>query len=246
MNASVSIITPTGDRPLELCAMWMFGQGFNGPVQWIVVDDGAERAPPITVRPSWKLRYIRRPGSPKPPSVGSFVYNLLTGTTLVEHDLVVFVEDDDYYAPWYLQDTVDRLQNACAVGSVAQRYYHLPTQQFTRCVNQGAALCQTAFRRSLLPEFEEACRTALAKDSRGVDALFWRTILRKPTRYTWDLHEGLGVVGLKGGPGRPGLGLGHRPGESSLKWRRDPQYRVLREWVGTDVVHLLPEGVQRG
>jgi hypothetical protein len=43
------------------------------------------------------------------------------------------------------------------------------------------------------------------------------------------LHEDYRCVGIKGLPGRPGVGVGHHPGGAP-----DPELNVLRDWVGDD------------
>ena len=41
------------------------------------------------------------------------------------------------------------------------------------------------------------------------------------------------VIGLKGLPGRPGLGVGHRP-KTRDDWQYDEDYAKLIEWLGAD------------
>jgi hypothetical protein len=40
------------------------------------------------------------------------------------------------------------------------------------------------------------------------------------------------VVGMKGLPGREGIGIGHNP---NGPWTVDPALRILREWIREDV-----------
>ena len=45
------------------------------------------------------------------------------------------------------------------------------------------------------------------------------------------LFGGHRVVGIKGMPGRGGIGMGHKPGFSG---QRDPKGELLRQWIGAD------------
>ena len=47
MESGVTLITPTGYRPeaFGLCIEYVWRQTYNGPLQWIVVDDGHPAMP---------------------------------------------------------------------------------------------------------------------------------------------------------------------------------------------------------
>ncbi|NOX54094.1 MAG: glycosyltransferase family 2 protein [Planctomycetes bacterium] len=59
--------------------------------------------------------------------------NLLAALQRVRHDKVVFVEDDDWYAPEYLAQMVRWLDQTDLVGETGARYYHLPTRRHHLC-----------------------------------------------------------------------------------------------------------------
>lgn len=231
----LSVITPTADRPqaMEMAERWMSRQT-RQPDEWIVADGGEE-----TVRLSSGQVQIRV--DPRPPGVESFCQNLLAASAMVTGDLVVIWEDDDYYTPAHLQTLERLLDDQDAVGHELQRYYHLPTSQYLVCVNKGSALCQTGFRRELLPLFEKACRDAQAKDSRGVDAMFWRYARHRSRKLRTLLYrKGLTTVGMKGLPGREGLGIGHRPGKTGHNWKDDSDGQMLTAWLGHEAAgHYL-------
>lgn len=233
----LTLITPTGDRPLALqnCARWMSRQTYAGDVQWLIVDDGHTDYQFKFERPGWKVTYTRRRGADS-PSIGSFVGNLIAAAELADGDKVLVIEDDDYYHPTHVEDLAGRLDHADAAGHEIQMYYYLPTRRWTKMNNKGSCLCQTGFRSTLLDTFIKMCRRAMACGSRGVDAKFWAEIRKKGSTLTWDLYRGdPTVIGLKGYPGRPGLGIGHRPERTrGVGWHHDATGDKLREWLGDD------------
>ena len=63
MKDTITLITPTGDRPLAfaLCQNWMRKQTVL-PFQWVVVDDGK-----IPMKPYVPMEYVRRKPHPNDP-----------------------------------------------------------------------------------------------------------------------------------------------------------------------------------
>jgi hypothetical protein len=95
--------------------------------------------------------------------------------------------------------------------------------------NVGSALCNTALKSSMLPNLRRAAEQAFDQKSFGVDRLFWESV-----NGSGCVHDDNTVVGIKGLPGRPGLGMGHRPNFNKRNWARDPGHEKLREWIGSD------------
>lgn len=223
MPASLTIITPHCDRPeaLSLCERWV-GRQSRKPDQWILVDDGH-----IAAEPSAGQDHVRRPAGD--PGFLSLCRNLLAALPLVKGEIVAVIENDDWYAPGHLSDLADRLERVALAGSIWQPYYNLPTKRWHVFRNIGASLCQTGFRRELLPLFRQAIETCIEKQTYGVDGTFWRVCRAR------DVHEDnpeiRTSIGIKGLPGRAGLGVGHRPDK---RWDLDENGDVLREWVGAD------------
>jgi hypothetical protein len=225
----VTLITATCDQPIGfgLCERWMRRQTHSlAAEQWIVVDDGLE---PIV--PSMGQQYLRREREPGCTGAASLCRNLLAALAVAEGDPIVIWEHDDYYAPRHLEQLLHQLAKpgVLAAGDDYQRYYHVGERRWKIFHNRGAALCQTAIRRELLPLFRATIEQCLVDDAYGVDSRFWaqlapavRSLVRSGT-----------CVGIKGLPGRHGLGLGHRP-EVIRRWSFDPQWHVLRQWVGRD------------
>lgn len=220
----LTVLTCTGDRPEQFrnCEAWMARQTHQA-FRWIVVDDG--EAPTIA---TIGQQVIRRP--PSETVAQSFCQNLLAGLSEIQTPLVAIVEDDDWYAPRWLETCVQGLHEADLFGEQRARYFNLRDNRWHIFGNTDrASLCATAFRAECIPWL-----VAYLQKQRGTaaDIHLWRSpIPRKrcvPTLMT---------VGLKGYPtGREGAASGHRKHHN---WPHDPERRKLREWIGGDC-SMLP------
>jgi len=221
----LSVITPHADRPaaLSLCQRWMRKQTRRAD-EWILADGGQQRAVCL-----WNDVHVH---DPRPTGPENFAGNIVNGLQHVTGELVAIVEDDDWYAPTYLERAVAMLEDADLVGSSCQRYYHVQHRCWRVFKNRGASLCQTAFRRELVPLLLEVARECMADGTYGIDGAFWARAAKAGYRLKNPSMPD-GVVGIKGLPGSPGLGIGHRPNLTD-KWVVDEDSRVLREWVGSD------------
>lgn len=220
----LQLITPTGARPQawELCQKWAMHQDYAGPVRWVIVDDGAEAQLVTFERDGWELVVIR----PEPfwqPGQNTQARNLLAGLAAIDHagSLTIF-EDDDFYTRDWLT-TIDReLDRAELVGEARARYYNLPLRRGRQLSNSAhASLCSTAMRGAALRTFADACR----RRPKFIDLDIWQ---RHPSRHLFGGHR---VTGIKGLPGRGGIGMGHR---DDFRGQDDPTGALLREWVGAD------------
>lgn len=218
----VSVITPTCDRPVAfaLCEDWM-RQQTRQPDEWIVADGGYVPADCTLAQ-----RHVR---CPSPPGATNFARNLHAAIQAVTGDVVVIVEDDDHYAPTHIETLVTLLRDprVSIVGDDQQRYYNVPQRLYRLFDNTGASLCQTAFKRSVLPIFQRVIQSCARAQNYGIDARLWAAV---PTE-EWRLQRTNTVVGMKGLPGRAGLGIGHRP-DRHPNWKPDPKGDVLRSWLG--------------
>lgn len=222
----ISVITPTADQPtgIALAERWMARQTVQ-PHEWIVADDGA--VPAMLTHGQIHLARPREFEGGR-----SLAGNVLAALERVTGDVVVIVEHDDWYAADHISICAKRLARHAATGSQWQRYYNLQHRCWIVMKNIGSALCNTAFRAELIPVMQKAAKAAFQRGSYGVDRLFWDGL---PARAK-DIHQVDTVVGIKGLPGRAGLGLGHRP-DKSRPWRDDPKLERLQRWVGADVIH---------
>lgn len=233
---SLTLITPTCDQPtgIRLCESYVRRQTLYGlvPIQWIVVDDGIEPA-----KLTMGQTHVRRTREPDCQPTQSFGRNLLAAIPHVTGDTIAFFEHDDWYAPTHLQTIIEQLNGkALLAGDDQQRYYNVQHRCWRLFQNKGASLCQTAMRSALLSRFEEVVKQCLVANRFYIDWALWskvpaaqKTLARTDT-----------VLGIKGLPGRPGLGIGHRP--KGPEWSADPDLSQLRAWIGADAA--LYEGLQ--
>ena len=260
----ITAITPTGDRPLafSLCQRWMSQQTVK-PDQWIVVDDGERPMVPMMA-----MEYVRREPEPKPLPVpsnprlisprmkdriaaerarqprgswASIYKNLQAAVPLIAGDKILFIEDDEYYAPGYVEEMSRRLDEHELVGIMHSRYYHLGTGGYRVFTSQAhASLAQTAFRASFLPIFKDFLGTDHCAEF--LDVRLWTqpyimkgpTINRLTTHCRGHLFEDDPpiYVGMKGLPGRNGYGVGHK---AHVYTNHDNGDRaVLRAWAPHD------------
>lgn len=215
----VSVVTPTCDQPLGILLLegYMARQTVQ-PDDWIVADDGVEPAR-LTMGQSHLVRKREHEGG------RSLAGNMLAALAYAPGDVVIVFEHDDWYRADHIEVCLERLKRAPATGSKFQRYYNVEHRCWRRMLNVGSALCNTAFRAELVPKMVSAAHQAMRAGSYGVDRLFWDSIVG-------DVHEIDTVVGIKGLPGRAGLGMGHRPGDG---WTSDPDMTQLQAWIGDDV-----------
>jgi len=142
------------------------------------------------------------------------------------------MEDDDWYSPHHVADIVRRLETHDAVGCSIQRYYNVAVRKWAMMQNKGSSLCQTGFRYDLLPLFVECVATCWRGDRKGIDAEFWRRLHWQSNGRVQCFDDRLDVVGIKGMPGRKGIGVGHDPTWGG--WTDDPDMTKLVEWIGED------------
>lgn len=220
----ISLITPTADQPagIALCERWIARQTVQ-PDEWIVADDGIV---PATL--SMGQQHLAR--TRQHEGAQSLAANILVALETVTGDIVIVVEHDDHYAPNHIEVCVDRLKTASATGARQQRYYNVEHRCWILMQNIGSSLCNTAFRADQIPKMQAAGKAAFQRKAIGLDRLFWDSL-----RIGKDVHGINTVVGIKGLPGRKGLGMGHRPGTNGRRWTPDPDLRQLRAWIGDDV-----------
>lgn len=214
------------------------------PDQWIVVDDG--KVPGEAVE---GMQYIRRIPKPSDPQ-HTMILNMREALPLVTGDKVLIMEDDEYYAPGYIEEMAKRLDEYEVVGIARSKYYHLPTGGFLRHANMDhASLAQTGFRSSFLPEV-----SGMLEGNQYLDIRIWKRIGKTDTLkwgengFTKGIRKvgaGRGLlfddgetecgclyVGMKGLPGRAGIGCGHREYKEYLPDNAGRE--VLQRWIPRD------------
>jgi len=206
----IVLITPTGARKdqFELCKRWMRRQTYQGSVLWIIVDD----AIPVTtdtVTEDFRENWIIKKEYPKPKWSGKNTQgrNIKAGLdsmkTFIDLKIVqgiFIIEDDDYYKPNYLERMMEQKQNYWIWGETNTIYYNVHARRYVVNGNRHhASLFQTAFTVEALPHFEANL------NHKFIDAGFWA---HGPNKYLF--FENYLAVGIKGMPGRGGIGAGHK------------------------------------
>lgn len=222
----LTLLTATGCRPQAwaICERLMLAQTYQGPVRWIIVDDGREAQPVTFHREGWSLEIVRREPFWR-PGENTQAQNLLAGLTRVRRDgdRLVIVEDDDYYSPDWLERIAQELDKADLVGENLARYYNVRTRQAKQLSNrQHASLCSTAMKGAAIERLREVCTPGV----KFIDLSLWSGFTGRKS-----LFGGNRVTGIKGLPGRDGIGMGHR---REFRGLDDYDGALLRQWVGQD------------
>lgn len=218
----IYLLTPTGGRPeaFALLVRYVATQSYTGPMHWIVVDD-CEPETEMPERLPWHLRiqYVR-PDWRWQPGQNTQAACLLEGLRYVPLDATLLImEDDDVYLPAHVANMAQALENYELVGEGVARYYNISTQrQRTLPSARHASLAATGVRGSALSALWAVCGAA----KKGIDFKLWQTF-KGPKK----LLDTANVVGIKGLPGRAGIGVGHRR-DFGITDKSD----VLGAWIG--------------
>lgn len=202
MSSKVSVVTISNHRPeaLQLCQRWFAHQDYCGPTEHIIEE-----------------------GRP-------FNENLAAALKRVSGDVVVFMEDDDYYRPFWLTWCVGRLQSCELAGQEGGKFYHLPSGGYATRGKNPEGKTQTWMMASAVRACVVPRLIARAEGAGMSDAQLWAPSKDK------RLTPGDGFVSLKGVPGRDwyhGGALGKHSAEHQM-WRDhdDERRTVLKKWIG--------------
>lgn len=214
----LTLLIATGCRPeaWAISEKLLARQTYEGPARLVVVDDGPEPQPVTLQRAGWSVEVVR-PTPHWEPSQNTQARNLTAGLEWIDaNERVVVWEDDDYYAPGYLADVARWLEQDKLVGECRARYFNVATGRGKQMQNvRHASLCSTAMRGGALKAF----RAAVTRADKFIDMTLWRSF---PGRLYRTRH----VVGIKGLPGRDGIGCGHKD-NFGVPMR-------LADWIGED------------
>ena len=227
---SITAITPTGDRSLafNLLQQWVKNQTVTVD-QWLVIDDGKtpmEGKIPMEVE---GVEYIRREPLASDPE-HTLGLNLQACVERIKGDYIFIMEDDEYYAPTYIEEMLRRLQRYEVVGIGCSKYYNLPMSKWWRDRNMSqASLAQTAFRKSFVPKFSDCINGDFY-----IDVRLWESV--NGAGYMFDDGDQMLYVGMKGLPGRKGIGIGH---SNNSLYQSDTDGSVLKKWCPKDYQHYI-------
>lgn len=201
-------------------------QTYRGPVQWIIVDD-CEPYTPINndgalVRWSFSREVIRP--DPKWNGWNTQHRNILAALDAAKHDKILFIEDDDYYGPNYLERMSGLLDEHEVAGQIPTVVYNVRYRGWMDHENkEHASFSQTGIRSSQIPILKQIC----ADRNCCIDIELY-----KHTNH--QLVEGRDVLSIKGMPGRPGPMQTH---DNDQRFTMDPDMEKLREFIGDDAGH---------
>lgn len=218
MTPEVCIMTCTGDRheAFLLLQKYVARQTFGGGVQWLVVDDGRRHSElTVPLPPNIRVDHVKLP--PVGPGFASFRRNMKHALANIGAPLVVVMEDDEWYGPRWVKEMAGLLEDATLAGERRALYYNVKCRLFRRWNNtRHASMCQTAFRR----EFAETITRKIQKSATVmIDKVIWK--MDVPKKMAPPFNQ---CVGIKGMPGRGGIGAGHRPRKKLYKHDADGLY----------------------
>lgn len=238
-----SLLIATGSRPeaFNLCLRWMAEQT-QQPDEIIIVDDGPE--PSITLADS-RTKIIRPDPlwDPENP-INTQARNLLLGLEQVTGDVVAIIEDDDCYMPTYLETVMEMFEededgDLYLLGESWTTYYNA-RYRCTRKLRKPsyAALYQTAFRRE---EAVGLIKNVIEDHPENIDQELWKNAVASWGRTSVNLfdsppHQTLGIKGL---PGRLGVGVGNHMLSDIKHWTRDIDLKILEK-----LLKRVPERVE--
>ena len=223
----LTLLTATGMRQKawDTCQHLMMRQTYAGDVHWIIVDDGADKQKISFDRLNWGLTVVR-PTKLWKPGNNSQCSNLLAGLNVVcPDDRLVIIEDDDYYSSEYLSSIDEWLNGADLVGESHAKYYNVKSKVYADLKNENhASLCSTAMKGEAIDFFIEVVKQQSMQAKPFIDLSLWKRF-----EGSKSLHNAGLVVGIKGLPGRPGIGAGHR-----MNGSQDLSLEKAKEWLGND------------
>lgn len=230
----LTVVTPTGARPeaFMLCQLWMSRQTLQ-PHQWIVMDDCD---PPTACIAGQEYFYC--PEFRGRMSLLNKI-SLVCSSGGVTGDGLVFIEDDDWYSPKWLQFCSDQLEQYDMVGEGRAIYYNVRYRYWFGFPNMGnSSLCSTAVRTTQLGKVAELCIIKGNQDP-FLDQRIW--IDGGGIKCNKRVFEPVGgrlVIGIKGMPGRAGYNVGH--GYQSDGAQYDWNLEKLRSLIGNDAELYKP------
>lgn len=214
----LTLITPTGDRPeaFALCERWIGNQTYDGEYRWIVIDDGII---PTKITNS-AIEYVRLEAT----NTNTQARNLLAALNLINlTEKIVIIEDDDYYSSNWLTIVSNYINDYELVGETESYYWHVKNRSYVNCANKKhASLCATALTGSAITYLKHLCSLKI----KFIDTKLWNTF-----KGSKCLFKGRNVVGMKGLPGRKGIGGGHK---TRMLKHTDPEGKELTNWIGLD------------
>ena len=234
----ISVITPTGGRALsfKLCELWMSRQT-RQPDEWIVVDDY-----PIPTECTMGQTIIRRKPFWSPNAGVTLVKNLIEALKVVTGDIIIIIEDDDWYHPDYIKTVAQKFERPMEenrfphlVGSAISLYYNVKNCYYLFFNNiNHTGLCSTSFSSKLIPQVNILAN--YFSDAIWFDAELWK--YSRCNKLTFFSKNPL-VIGIKGMPGRHGAGIGHK----TLPLKDEQPFELLEKFIGKENTQIYKKNL---
>lgn len=118
------------------------------------------------------------------------------------------------------------------IGEGNNKYYFVPGKCYKEMQNYThTSLATCAFRISALSYFLQA----LHSGEIFFDITLWRIVQASKLKHIIFSNQNLSI-GIKGLPGRKGIGWGHHPDNHTS----DPFFETLDKWCGKDANNYMP------
>lgn len=226
----IVLITPTGGRPdqIRLCAEFMNDQDYQGDVLWIVVDDCLPRTTDFLMDDfgrDWEIAFVY-PDPPWKQGDNTQGRNIGEAIKLIRHVVedndvegIFIIEDDDYYSPGYLTSMLRHLKGYDLAGETHTIYYTVKYRGWFMNQNaQHSSLFQIAFTPKVIDDLESVLHY------KYIDIYFCQSVQNKNL-----FRDGNLAVGIKGLPGRGGIGNGHG---NLTSYEKDYDLKQLIKFIG--------------
>lgn len=218
---TITCLTCAVSRPeaWKLSELYMSRQTMQ-PIQWLVIDDDTPKT-----ECTMGQEYHYRPEFRGRGSLCKKVrYALEKG--LVKGDMLVFWENDDYYAPNYLETAHARMQGVDVAGEGQAIYYNVRERWWFEHQNmQHASLCATYVAARAYPSL---LRLVTTSQCPFLDVRIWGLKMRRKV-FAANPRT---TVGMKAMPGALGYGNGH--GERDKSARDDVDLTTLSSWMSPE------------
>lgn len=204
----LAIITPTGGRLQQLQTLrnCLKMQIFSEPILWIIVDDMLPYTAESIRKPNSNYTiHIEHPEPTWQQGMNTQFRNLYVAMQVLkkhpEIDRFAIMEDDDCYMPLYLFIMNARLQHYDLIGEGNSVYYNPSIEKLRRMRNmEHISLFQTLFNVRVLDKVINALDAI-----KFIDIKLSAVI---PNKHIFQLKIPMSI-GIKGLPGRAGIGSGH-------------------------------------
>jgi len=235
----IALITPTGSRAAQfaLCAMFMQRQTYKGKVTWIIVDD----AYPITTdlvgegfKDDWTIIKIYPTpiwsgSNTQSRNIAAGIDALLANYKEDQIEAVFMIEDDDYYRPNYLERMMARITPVKVLGEMNTVYYNVFYRNYFSNRNTShVSLFQLAFKPEMIPLFK-TCYNERFIDFKFFEKLHAQLFVNRGE--VGMFNENNLAIGIKGMPGRKGIGAGHG---NLMNMLPDPSMNYLTSQIQDD------------